>query len=110
MTPVDRAALAARLRALGDSMRAMSDHLSARYGDPPGTAHIDCLAAAAELQRPRPRVESVSCGGDHFAFRIVGQGRSLCQPLIRATAESYRADLLAAGFDVDPLPEVHDAR
>lgn len=92
MSPADRAALAARLRgiALLHLMRTRED----------------LLAAAAELERPRPRVEwrrhaTVRAFiGEVGGYRI---GRLLIDGCDHAP---YIARLTAAGFDVAPLPEV----
>lgn len=95
MSPADRAALAARLReAVG------------LLAFPGGSAERDLLAAAAELERPRPRVEwrrhaTVRAFiGEVGGYRI---GRLLIDGCDHAP---YIARLTAAGFDVAPLPEV----
>lgn len=96
MTPADRAALAARLR-----------DIVGLFAIPAGDAHRDLLAAAAELERPRPRVEWADKGDGTVEPFVRGEHGPM--PLYRAIdADDAKYEFTpayrSAGFDVDEVP------
>lgn len=114
MTPADRAALAARLRAEA-GMLLSSVSVRAECGLPVISARKhadDLLAAAAELERPRRRIKwSVHKSTGHVdatmkPFGVIWHGNARDRSLLAKRRDSW----IALGFDVDPLPEVSDAR
>ena len=95
MSPADRAALAARLR--------HSVQVAADFGD--SVVHVpsrDLLAAAAELERPRPRVEWTAPTGDTVEAHLRGVGMIWRGWLSEAEAHAER--WRAAGLDVGEVP------
>lgn len=109
MSPADRAALAARLRAeAGTLLSSISTRAECGFPVISARAHADdLLAAAAELERPRPRVEWAVKGDGTVEPFVRGERGPM--PLYRAIdaddaeyefAPAYRS----AGFDVDEVP------